>query len=383
MSPEENFAEYVVPSNKFYPPHIDDSQSLLRDHLLRAKLPDNRHSKKAIIIEAQAGQGKTTLAYQFLQFNNNRFIWYQVGTEDSDPIFLLSSLLTNLTQNLEGFNSPKLTSILSEGSVGPLDLTRCATILLRDLDAYLTEDTYLVFDDLHLIEFSALTGNLLEFLIDCSPPKLHFVLISRHPLEIKGKTIRDGNRIAYLNTADLALDNGEIETLFNAILKKQISTREAKQIQEITNGWIMGIILASHPISGRDKFWEAPRPAAKNIGDTKSGHMLDYFQEEIFAQIPERLHMPFLQIAFLQEIPSALATEITGLEDFGQILADMSQENYFIYRLDDRRQVFRFHHFFQEFLQEQGKQIFSKTEIQQIYSTEGHYYLERDQVEKP
>lgn len=119
MSPEENFAEYVVPSNKFYPPHIDDSQSLLRDHLLRAKLPDNRHSKKAIIIEAQAGQGKTTLAYQFLQFNNNRFIWYQVGTEDSDPIFLLSSLLTNLTQNLEGFNSPKLTSILSEGSVGP------------------------------------------------------------------------------------------------------------------------------------------------------------------------------------------------------------------------------------------------------------------------
>ena len=382
MNTEENLAHYVVPSNKFYPPHIDESQSLLRDHLLKSKLPDARHNKKIIIIEAQAGQGKTTLAYQFLQFNNNHFIWYQVGPEDSDPIFLLSSLLTNLSQNLDGFDSPQLNSILWEGSVGPLDLTRCASILLRDLDAYLKEDIYLVFDDLHLIEFGALTANLLEFLIDCSPPRLHFVLTSRQPIEIKGKTIRDGSRIAYLNTSDLALDNLEIETLFNAILKKQISSQEALQIQRITNGWIMGIILASHPISGREKFWLSHQTKTKTVAETKSGHMLDYFQDEIFAQIPDHLHLPFLKISFLQEIPADLAVTITGLNDFASILKDLSEENYFIYSLDDRNHVFRFHHFFQEFLQQRGRLSFSEFEIQDIYSAEGRYYLERDQTEK-
>jgi len=382
MRQEESFTDYVVASNKFYPPHVNDAQSLLRSQLLEAKLPDNGHNKKAIIIEAQAGQGKTTLAYQFLHVNNNRFVWYQIGPEDSDPIFLLSSLLTNLSLNIEGFSSDKLASILREGSVGPLDLIRCATILLRDLDSFLEEDLYLVFDDLHLIEFGALTCNLLEFLIDNSPPQLHFVLISRHRLDIKCKTIRDGARITYLNTEDLALDNEEIETLFNAILKKQISSQEARQIQQVTNGWIMGIILASHPISGRDKFWEEIKSNAKPIQESDSGHMLDYFQDEIFAQIPPDLHVPFLKISFLQEIPCELASRITGMEDFSGILTELSQGNYFIYRLDARNQVFRFHHFFQEFLQQRGRQRFSEAEIQEIYSSEGYYYLERDQIEK-
>ena len=129
MKPEENFVNSTTPSNKFYSPHIDHSQSLLRTNLLRSKFPDQRHSKKVIIIEAQAGQGKTTLASQFLNSTGNISIWYQIGPEDSDPVLLLSSLLTNLSNNLSGFGYPQLASILTEGSVGPLDLTRCANLL--------------------------------------------------------------------------------------------------------------------------------------------------------------------------------------------------------------------------------------------------------------
>lgn len=76
--------------------------------------------------------------------------------------------------------------------------------------------------------------------------------------------------------------------------------------------------------------------------------MLDYFQEEIFDQIPQNLHNPFLELAFLQEIPADLATEITGIENFSQVLFEMTQANFFIYSLDDKQHVFRFHHFFQE-----------------------------------
>lgn len=368
-------------SNKFYPPHINESQSLLREIVLEKKLSGRERNKKVIIIEAQAGQGKTTLASQFLTFHDLNFVWYQVGPEDSDPFFLLSALLTNLPQHLPDFDSSKLTNILNAGTLGPLDLKRCLDVLLSDLHEHVKSDLYFIFDDLHLIEDGALTDQLFAHLIDNSPPKLHFLLITRHPLAIKAKTIRNGNEVAYLGTPDLALSDMEIEVLYNSVLRKTISRQDAIRIQQITNGWIMGIILASHPISGRPKFWL--NGANENITrDTKTGHMLDYFQEEIFAQIPDHLHTPFLKLSFLQEIPGDLGTIICDIINIGDILDELTRDNYFIYHLDDERQTYRFHHFFQEFLQHQARQRFSPEKIAEIYSLEAAYYLKKDQTEK-
>jgi LuxR family maltose regulon positive regulatory protein len=370
---------YDIPSNKFYPPHVDESQSFLRDRLLAAKLPGSKHDKKAIIIEAQAGQGKTTLIAQFLDINKLSFIWYQIGPEDSDPFLLLHSLLVNLKLQLATFESPKLEEIFQKGTVGPLDLKRCANMLLHDLADHLKEDIYLVFDDMHLIEFDALTNGLFEHLLDTSPPMVHFVFISRQPLTVKGKTIINGSTISYLNTEDLALDDQEVETLFNQVLKKDISRQDATKIQSVTNGWIMGIILAGHPISGQDKFWLSPQEEKK--APSQGGHMLDYFKDEIFAQIPDHLHTTFLKLSFLHQVTSELASKLSGIDDFGQILSNMASENYFVYHLDDEEQAFRFHHFFQEFLQQDARRRLDEDEIASIFSLEAHYYLEREQTE--
>lgn len=376
-----NSDSLIIPSNKFFPPHVSKEQSLLREKLLMTKFPSGKTSDKAIILEAQAGQGKTTLVCQFLDYRNKDYIWYQIGAEDSDPVFLLSALLTNLSSSLDNFSSPRLERILTEGSVGPLDVARCADILLQDLEANLKSDLYFIFDDLHLIEFDALTNGLLAHLIDRSSPFVKFALISRQPLKITARTIRDGHQITYLSTEDLALTDLEIESLFHDILKRNISRNDAIKIQEITNGWIMGIILASHPISGRKNFWHGGQETTGGLGK-KAGHMLEYFQDEIFAQLPKDLHEVFLKLAFLQEIPVELGAAIAKSDNFGEILADISQDNYFIYRLDDQDRTFRFHHFFQEFLREKARERFPEEEINAIYSQEADYYLKLEMVEK-
>ena len=381
MTQEATFTPPAIPANKFYAPLIDHSQALLRTTLLREKFPDHSHNKKVIIIEAQAGQGKTTLAGQFLDTIGTPSCWYQVGPEDADPVLLLSALLQNLSAKLPGFSSPQLASILAKGSVGPLDIGRCANLLLRDLARCLSQDIYLVFDDLHLISFGTLTTSLLEHLVDNSPPQVHFIFISRQPIEIKGKTIRNGNNIAYLNTGDLALGKEEIEELFHSVLKKEISRQEAGEILRITNGWVMGIILASHPISGRSRFWQQAGTAALD-NHSPSAHLLDYFQDEIFTRISDTYHTAFLRLAFLQEMPVDLAEEISGIPDFARELAKMAGENFFIYKLDDARQVFRFHHFFQEFLQRRGKEMLGEEEIAAISRREANYYQKRDLTEK-
>lgn len=382
MDTRENPIPFAIPSNKFYPPHIDESQSLLRAGLLSSKLPSKIRNKKAIIIEAQAGQGKTTLVSQFINHNEFDFIWYQIGPEDTDPVLLLSSLLANFNQKFSDFHSPKLATILKDGVVGPLDLKQCANILLGDLNIYLQQDIFIVFDDLHLLSGSMLTNSLLEYMIDTSPPRLHFVLISRHPLEMKCKTFRDANKISYLNTDDLALDKEEIEDLFTNVFEKNITRQDVIDIHRLTNGWVMGIVLASHPMSGRNHFWHNTANSSITATESEQGHMLDYFQDEIFDKIPETLHTPFLRLSFISEIPVKLATVLTGIEEFGSVLSDLARENFFVYRLDDNKSIFRFHHFFQEFLQLRGRQLFDNSEIQSIHTREAEYYLELDMVEK-
>jgi LuxR family transcriptional regulator, maltose regulon positive regulatory protein len=380
MIVQDHSLSAIIPSNKFYPPRIDESQSLLRTDLLSTKLPQDIAAKKIILIEAQAGQGKTTLAYQFLNHSLHEYIWYQIGPEDSDPVFLLAALLADLTNKFPDFGSPQLSYIFAQGSVGPLDLHRCANILLRDLDKYLTRDIYIAFDDLHLLPAGAMTNSLLEYFLDASPPKLHFILISRHPVELKSKVLRNGTGVSYLNTADLALKSSEIEDLFNNVLDKTINRQEALEIERITSGWIMGIILASHPVSGRGKFWQNSTIPVQT--SYEHGHMLGYFQDEIFDHIPDFLHTPFLRLSFISEIPVDLAIQITGIHDMETVLVGMARENFFVYRLDDDQRVFRFHHFFQEFLQLRAGSTFTPAEIAAIHTVEAEYYLQKNMLEK-
>jgi len=361
MQPSLNLQQEIS-SNKFYPPQVDPASSLFRSSLITELLGKTACTKKAVIIEAQAGQGKSTLAVQFLHHFNLRFAWYQIGPEDTYPVLLLSALLDNLKRKLPGFKSPQLALIMHQGDIGPLDVTRCANILLTDLDRHLAGDFYIVFDDLHLGEQAPLLNNLLSHIIDTSPPRLHFVLISRKAISLTARTLRYGTDVRMLQNQDLSLSLQEVEMLFSRVLKQQISRSDAELIRQQTSGWIMGILLAAHA----DRH-QGPS-VSSNTGtrlpaNLSSDQILTYFRHEILGHVPEDLHTILMRLSLLSEIPVDLAAKITGRDDTGAILTDLMLDNFFLYPFDEQQTVFRFHHLFQEFLQERANKYLSKDEI--------------------
>jgi ATP/maltotriose-dependent transcriptional regulator MalT len=122
-----------IPANKFYPPVLDSTQYLPRKRLLQELLQGKRRNSKIILIEAQAGQGKTTLAAQYLEEAKAPFAWYQIGPEDGDPVLFLTALLACLVNALPGFRSPLLEEMIEKGEVSSLELPRFANILWDDL----------------------------------------------------------------------------------------------------------------------------------------------------------------------------------------------------------------------------------------------------------
>ena len=369
----------IAPSNKFYPPLIDDCRLLLRTELLTTRLHNALKSVKAIVIEAQAGQGKSILASQFLNYNQLNHIWYQIGPEDTDPFFILASIVYNLREKYPEFAGIELETVLSKGKVGPLDIQRCTNMLLREIDTRLPNELFIVFDDVHLLSDHGLAKSLLDHLLDTSPPKLRFILTSRFPLQLKSKVLRNSNAVCRLATEDIAFNRSEIEEYLVEVRKFDITQETTQAIHRTTGGWAMGVVLAGDAFE-QNRPHSGINPVSASL--SRQEQIFDFFKHEIFAEVPEDLHLPFEKFSFLTEIPIGLARVISGRDDIGSVLDDMAYRNLFVYRKKKDPQTFFLHHSYRDFLQQQAMLSFSPGEIDDFRSSEPAFYCEQGLIDK-
>ena len=362
-----------IPANKFYPPMIDPSQHLPRKSLLQKLLQANGHTRKILLIEAQAGQGKTILAAQYLERLNASFAWYQIGAEDGDSVLFLTSLLSCLMRALPGFHSPLLAQMIEKGEVSPLEYPRFVNLLLGNLDNFLKKDFYVVFDDIHLLEGSETSISLLEYLLKTAPDRLRFVLASRRPIGLDISAFRFGRQTAMVGNKELSLNESEIAELYNDILQVPVTKETVWKLYRDTEGWVMGLILAAT--------MESADPVSLGTG-RKKGHLHYYFLSETFTRIPMGLQRTLMKLSWLDQIPIVLAKLVSEVPDIDAKLTELNRRNFFVRNLDDEGRNFRFHHLFQEFLQDHAETELQQEEIIRIHLQAADYYLEQGFSEK-
>ena len=360
-----------IPANKFYPPVLESSQYLTRKRLLQNL---HRRSSKIIFLEAQAGQGKTVLAAQYLEQGTAPFAWYQIGAEDGDPVLCLTALLSCLMEALPGFRSPLLETMIAKGEVSPLELPRFANILLGDLDIFLPGEFLVVFDDLHLLENCKVSLGLLGHILDTAPPKLRFVLAARRPVDLDLPILKYGRQTVTVSNEELALTEREIAELYNDILQVPVAGQTVRELYEATEGWTMGLLLAAHTLGKKGRL----SPGAEG----EKGNLRDYLQAEIFAGIPRELHASLLRLAWLDRIPVVLAAKLSEVSDIGTRLSELSHKNFFVRSLDEKDRVFRFHHLFQEYLQQRAEQELSRQEVREVLGRAADWCLEQKRSEE-
>jgi len=365
---------HALPPNKFYPHTSDESQLFLRKDLIKKAFPDSNSKKKLIIVEAQAGQGKTTCIHQYLKNTDRLYCWHNMDDRDTDPVLFLTALYQNLTTTISGFESPELARIINAGAVDIFNLQSYANILFSDLDKLCKNEVCLVFDDLHWIEKAENTIGLLDHIIEVSPPKISFILSSRRPVQLQNRILRNKTNVAILKTADLSMDESEIEMLFESIFNRILTVNDAQKIRNMTGGWVMGVILAADRKS-------TPSTDSSTFAEKISHEVLsDYFQNEISTHIPEDLQKTLLKLSLLNELPVDLAVQITGMENLGEKLDYVYRSNFFIYRVDKDRQTFHFHHLFREYLYNEAREKLGEIEIKEVYSRAAGYYLEQEKI---
>jgi ATP/maltotriose-dependent transcriptional regulator MalT/DNA-binding SARP family transcriptional activator len=362
-----------IRADKFYPPQVDTPQFLFRERLIDDLLRRCGSGMPAIILEAQAGQGKTTTIKQFLNRLGVASAWYQVGPEDEDPAFFLLAIPACIADLAPGCPSAATMQRLTGGDVAPFDLPKRLDLLLDDLRTGLKNDLYVVFDDLHNLIPHETSLFILNYLIENAPPRLHFILSSRAPLPLDVWQSPSGGRNPLrICNRELALGEEEVTDFFQRIFHLPLSHDAILEIASNTDGWVMGIVLlglqmtqqrGAFPLAGRD---------ARGRPD-----ILGYFRREVFASLEPGLRVALLPLSLLEDIPVALARTLTAEPEIGRALDGLVQRNLFIRHLDPDATVYGLHHLFRQFLRERAKDELGPKTIQRFYRQAGQFFFQQ------
>lgn len=360
--------------DKFYPPQVDTPRFLFRERIVHDLVLRCGARKPLLVVEAQAGQGKTTIIKQFLDHLGTDAAWYQVTQEDADPAFFLTALALCLANKFP--NYPLTPDIEPpSGNLARVDLPSRLDQLLRPLGDILADDLYLVFDDLHLLSAHSVSLGIIGYLIERAPSHLHCILSSREPLDLDALAALGPRDLIVLGNRELMLRNDEVADLFDQVFGITLSHETIQEISLKTDGWIMGALLVGLQMTAQH------RQMPDRNGPTGKD-MREYFRGKVFAPLEPALHGPLLQLSLLEDIPVALARTLTGVPEIGVALDGLARRNVFIRRLDPAGTIFGLHHLFRQFLREKAEAELAVEHIRRIHQQAGAYFLDRDNPTK-
>ncbi len=222
-----------------------------------------------LVIEGQAGQGKTTLAQQLRECAPIRTIWHSCQPAEADPLSFCQNLAVSL-------KLPPLTPMMTDY----LQLQICRAPL---------DDCLLLLDDYHLIMEQPRNLELLESMLLKSGLKLG--LITRHYREKIGQE----RQTIFIDNELLAMNLDETASLLTA--QTPLAAAKVRQIHALTEGWASGICL----IRERLRHGNHELPAGNIL------QAMDLISE---TQSPE-----LIMLANLERIPAGLPQDRALLDD--------------------------------------------------------------------
>ena len=289
---------------------------------------------RVVGLTAPAGYGKSTLLVQWAVAEDRRVAWVSLDRLDDDPAALLTLLASAYAQVSPG-NSDLIAAMSGLGvSVLGRAAPRLASALRTSPVPFV-----LMLDDLHELQSPA-CHDVLSVLISGIPGGSQLVAASRSEQPHLPRLRASGDALEYL-ASDLALDAAGAEQIF-AQARVSLTPDLAAAVTERTEGWPVGLYLAA--VIAHDSSGEALTIA----GDDR--YVADYLYRESLSQLPENVQRFLRRTAALDQLCAPLCDALLGESGAQDRLRSLEAFNSFLIPLDRRREWYRYHALFREFL---------------------------------
>lgn len=324
--------------------HIPQSRSEL---VVRSRLIHRLHEgleRTLTLITAPAGYGKTTLLGEWAMTLEKPVAWVSLDQGDNDRMRFWAHTIAALKQAYPSFNEQ---AVLRHAVEDPSGVSLIAA-LVNGLHR-ISQTTVLVWDDFHHIEEESILKGV-TYLLERLPPHVHLYLASRNSPSLPLSRIRAGNGLNQLDTSDLRFAPDETIEFFAKCSYMELSSEDIAAVQKKTEGWAAAMRLAILSLH------EHADPASlvwKMAGTERD--ISDYFFDEVFSLQSETMQQFLLYTSILDRMTGELCQAVTGIAESDAYLQQLDKESLFLVALDQRREWYRYHHLFRQFLTAQLK----------------------------
>ena len=289
---------------------------------------------RVVGVTAPAGYGKSTLLAEWARAEDRRVAWVSLDRFDDDPAALLSLLASAFARV-----SPGHADLVADVSgLGVSVLGRAAPRLAA---AFRTSAVpfVMMLDDLHELQSPA-CHDALGVVIAGVPRGSQLVAASRSEQPHMPRLRASGDAMEY-GAGHLALDTAGAEQIF-AEADVSLTRELAATLTERTEGWPVGLYLAA--MIARDGGGEALTIS----GDDR--YVADYLYRESLARLPEDDQRFLRRTAVLDQLCAPLCDAVLGESGAQDRLRRLEASSLFLIPFDRRRQWYRYHGLFREFL---------------------------------
>jgi LuxR family maltose regulon positive regulatory protein len=289
---------------------------------------------RVVAVTAPAGYGKSTLLAEWALAEDRRVASLSLDRFDDDPTIVLTLLASAYARVSPG--NADLIADMSGLGVSPLGrgAPRLASVFRTSPFPFV-----LILDDLHELRSPA-CHDVLGVVISGIPRGSQLVAASRFE-QPHVPRLRAAGDAFEITGSDLALDAAGAEQIF-AAAHVSLTSERATAVTERTEGWPVGLYLAA--VIARD---------GRGDGLTVSGddrYVADYLYRESLMRLPKSIQRFLRRTAVLDQLCAPLCDALLEESDGQQRLRSLESLSLFVIPLDRRRQWYRYHALFREFL---------------------------------
>jgi LuxR family transcriptional regulator, maltose regulon positive regulatory protein len=386
--------QVVHPSTRM----LDQNPILLHTKLHRPRLPhdlvmrprlvewlDNGLDHPLTLVCASAGFGKTTLVCSWLeQMDASKgeksrpmpAAWLSLDENDSDLNLFLRYFISALRTIFQDACADSLALLQAQQQ---LPLSILFATFSNELDN-LPREAILVLDDYHLVHGNEV-HDLLNHLVRHWPEKLHLVLLSRISPPIPIDRLRAKGMIRDIRTRDLRFTADEMAEYLHRSQAALLSQEDMQLLEERFEGWPAGLRLAA--LSMRSKgSQESVLMALSQDSPNIAGYLVD---EVLSHQLPA-IHTFLLKTSILDRLCAPLCEAVVGEGDPAwtarACLDWIERSELFIVSLDNKREWYRYHHLFQELLQQRVSTGMTRDEKNDLHLRASAWFEEHGLIDE-